>query len=107
MTLELTDDTFEKEVLQAKEPVLVDFWAAWCGPCQMMGPIIDELAKKYEGKAAKIGKLNVDENPKMAEKYEVKGIPTLILFQNSEVKETLSGVQSLEGLSELMDKYLG
>ena len=107
MSLELTDNAFEKEVLQSKEPVLVDFWAAWCGPCQMMGPIIEELAQKYEGKAVKIGKLNVDENPKIAEKYEVKGIPTLILFQNGEIKETLSGVQSLESLGELVDKYLG
>ena len=106
MTLELTDQTFETEVIQSKEPVLVDFWAAWCGPCQMMGPILDELAEKYKGKTVKIGKLNIDEHPETTEKYKIMGVPILLLFQNGEIKETLSGVQSLEGLSELLDKYL-
>lgn len=80
MALKLTDQNFDKEAIQAKLPVLVYFWAPWCGPCQMAGPAIDELAKEYGGKM-KIGKLNVDENPKMALKYGVMSIPTVIIFK--------------------------
>ena len=75
----MTDQNFESEVLKADLPVFVDFWASWCGPCQAAGPVIDELAKEYEGRM-KVGKLNVDENPKMAQKYGVMSIPTVIVF---------------------------
>ncbi len=90
-----TDQNFEKEVLKSELPVLVDFWAPWCGPCQMMAPIIEELAKELEGKV-KVGKLNVDENPQMAEKYKVMGIPTLIYFQNGEVVKSITGLRDKE-----------
>jgi len=79
VAVKLTDQNFESEVLKADLPVFVDFWASWCGPCQAAGPVIDELAKEYEGRM-KVGKLNVDENPKMAQKYGVMSIPTVIVF---------------------------
>ena len=94
-----TDDNFEQEVLKSDRPVLVDFFATWCGPCKMQGPIIEEVAKSISDKA-KVGKLDVDASPKMAEKYQVMSVPTLIIFQNGEIKETLSGVQSKEILIE-------
>lgn len=100
----IDDSNFEKEVLKAKMPVLVDFWAAWCGPCRMVAPIIDELAKEYEGKIV-FGKVDVDQNPKIASKYGIMGIPTLIIFKDgkpvsqmvgskpkSELKRSLSSV---------------
>ncbi len=77
----IDDSNFEKEVLKAKMPVLVDFWAAWCGPCRMVAPIIEELAKEYEGKIA-FGKVDVDQNPKIASKYGIMSIPTLIIFKD-------------------------
>ncbi len=80
-TLTFTDENFEKEVLQSDLPVMVDFWAPWCGPCQMAGPVIDELAEENDGRV-KIGKLNVDDNQQVAMKYGVMSIPTVILFKN-------------------------
>ncbi len=80
-TQTFTDENFEREVLQSDLPVMVDFWAPWCGPCQMAGPVIDELAEEYEGKV-KIGKLNVDDNQQVAMKYGVMSIPTVILFKD-------------------------
>ena len=97
-----TDDNFEKEVLKAKGLVLVDFFATWCGPCRMMAPIIEELAGEYEGKA-KIGKLDVDQSPEMAEKYGVQSIPTLIFFKDGEVVDNLLGFQSKENLTKKLD----
>jgi len=90
-----TDQNFETEVLKSELPVLVDFWATWCGPCQMMGAVVEELAKDLEGKV-KVGKLNVDENPQAAEKYGVMSIPTLILFKNGEEVKTLVGFRNKE-----------
>lgn len=103
MAMQLTDQNFEQEVLKNDKPVLVDFWAAWCGPCQMMGPIIDELAEELKDKF-KVGKLNVDENRETAAKYSVMSIPTLIIFKNGEAVKQLVGVQSKEGLKEELEK---
>lgn len=103
MAMQFTDQNFEQEVLKSDKPVLVDFWAAWCGPCQIMGPIIDDLAKELEGEY-KIGKLNVDENRGTASKYGVMSIPTLIIFKNGEIVKQFVGVQAKEILKEELEK---
>lgn len=90
-----TDQNFEEEVLKSKLPVLVDFFAVWCGPCQMLGPVIEELAKEGEGKI-KVGKLNVDEAPVIAEKYNVMSVPTMILFKDGIAVKTLQGFMGKE-----------
>lgn len=102
----LTDENFNKEVLNAKEPILVDFWAPWCGPCKMQTPIIEELANEYKNKGIKIGKLNVDENPNLANKYQIMSIPTLIIFKNGKPVEQMMGVQDKITLQEKLDKLL-
>jgi thioredoxin 1 len=79
-----TDANFDAEVLKSTTPVFVDFWAAWCGPCQMMGPIVEEMAKTYEGKNIKIGKCNVDENPEIASKYNIMSIPSFLVFKDGQ-----------------------
>ncbi|MGB5847014.1 MAG: thioredoxin [Ignavibacteriaceae bacterium] len=86
----ITDDNFEEEVLKSDKPVLIDFWATWCGPCRMVAPIVEEMATEYEGKA-KIGKLDVDSNQQTSIKYGVRSIPTLLLFNDGELKETIIG----------------
>jgi thioredoxin 1 len=101
----LNDQNFEAEALQAKKPVLVDFWAPWCGPCQMMGPVIEELAKELEGKAI-VAKLNVDENQATAEKYNVMSIPTFIIFKGGEIVEEISGAQTKAMLAEKLNALL-
>lgn len=93
MALETTDQSFTNDVLKSDIPVLVDFWAPWCGPCRIAGPIIDNVAKKMEGKA-KVYKLNVDENPITASKYGVTGIPTVMMFRNGKMEKQLVGVQT-------------
>lgn len=98
-----TEANFEAEALKGELPVLVDFYADWCGPCKMQGPIIEELAKDMAGKA-KVGKLNIDQNPAIAEKYGVMSIPTIILFKNGEVKKTLVGLQGKEALKAELEK---
>ena len=97
-----TDANFDEEVLKSDVPVLVDFWAPWCGPCQMMGPVIEDLAKEMEGKA-KIGKLNVDENPEKASEYGIMSIPTLKIFKNGSIAKEMTGVQSLDFLKESLE----
>ncbi len=89
-TIELSDSNFESEVLQSDTPVLVDFWAEWCGPCKMIGPVVDELAGEFDGKA-KIGKVNVDENPEVSVKYGIRSIPALLIFKNGEVVDQIIG----------------
>ncbi|KKR01028.1 MAG: Thioredoxin [Microgenomates group bacterium GW2011_GWC1_39_12] len=95
--IQITDQTFETTVLKSDKPVLVDFWAVWCGPCQMQGPIIEEVASAMEGKAV-VGKVNVDENPGVAGKYGVMSIPTLIIFKGGQPVKQMVGVQSKEVL---------
>ena len=86
----ITDDNFEEEVLKSDKPVLIDFWATWCGPCRMIAPIVEEMSAEYDGKA-KIGKLDVDSNQQTSIKYGVRSIPTLLLFKDGELKETIIG----------------
>lgn len=95
----ITDTNFDSEVMKSSLPVLVDFWAVWCGPCRMQDPILEEIAREFEGKV-KITKLNVDENPNTAAKYSVMSIPTLLLFKNGEIVKQMIGVQSKETLEE-------
>ncbi len=101
----ITDANFDSEVLTSDKPVLVDFWAAWCGPCQMQGPIIEEVAKSI-GSKAKVGKLNVDENPVVAQKYGIMSIPTLMIFKGGTVVKQLIGVQSKETLLRELNTLL-
>jgi len=103
--LHFTDANFKKEALESEVPVLVDFWAAWCGPCKMIAPIVDELAKDYAGKV-KIGKLNVDENPKIATHYGIMSIPTLIFLKNGKVMEQAVGVMSRAELKKKMEALI-
>lgn len=103
MAIEFKDDNFQQEVLESDKPVLVDFWAPWCGPCQMMSPIIDDVSEQVS-ENAKVGKLNVDENPQTAQKYGVMSIPTLIIFKDGEILKQMTGVQSKEALLEELKK---
>ena len=101
----VTDDTFENEVLQSATPVLVDYWAEWCGPCKMITPILDEISDEYSGKL-KIAKLNIDENPQTPPKYGIRGIPTLMLFRDGNVEATKVGAVSKSQLSAFIDGHL-
>ena len=101
----VTDDTFEAEVVNAEGPVLVDYWADWCGPCKMIAPILDEIANEYEGKL-KVAKLNIDENPAPPPKFGIRGIPTLMLFKNGNVEATKVGAVSKSQLSAFIDSNL-
>lgn len=101
----LNAENFEAEVLKSDSPVLVDFYADWCGPCKMQGPIIEELAAELAGKA-KVGKLNIDLSSAIAEKYGVMSIPTLIIFQGGEIKKTFVGLQGKEGLKSELEKFI-
>lgn len=105
MTIELTDSNWEEKVLQSDKPVLVDFWAEWCGPCRMVGPIVEELAGEYEGKAV-IGKVNVDENQEISAKYGIRNIPTLLVFKNGEVVDKQVGAAPKKSLAGKLDGQL-
>lgn len=101
----VTDDTFDDEIIKAEGPVLVDYWADWCGPCKMIAPILDEIAGEYEGKL-KIAKLNIDENPVTPPKFGIRGIPTLMLFKNGNVEATKVGAVSKSQLTAFIDSNL-
>lgn len=101
----VTDDNFEEEVIRSPDPVLVDYWADWCGPCKMIAPVLEEIAKEYSGKL-KIAKLNIDENPATPPKYGIRGIPTLMLFKNGSVEATKVGAVSKSQLSAFLDGNL-
>ena len=101
----LTDETFEEEVLKSNLPVLVDYWAEWCGPCKMIAPILDSLTDEYAGKL-KISKINIDENQKTPQKYGVRGIPTLMIFKNGNVEATKVGALSKSQLTAFIDSNL-
>jgi len=103
MALEFTDQNFDQEVLKSDLPVLVDFWAPWCGPCQMMGPIIDELAKDMGGKV-KVGKLNVDENSGVSQRYSIMSIPNMKVFKGGQMVKDFVGVQNIDTLKEELGK---
>jgi thioredoxin 1 len=102
---QVTDTTFEQEVLQSDQPVLVDYWAEWCGPCKGLAPVLDEVAREYEGRL-KIAKLNVDENSEIPPKYNIRGIPTLILFKNGVEVANKMGALSKSQLSAFIDSNL-
>jgi thioredoxin 1 len=101
----VTDDNFEQEVLKSTAPVLVDYWAEWCGPCKMIAPVLEEIAKDYAGRI-KIAKLNIDENPSTPPRYGIRGIPTLMLFKNGNVEATKVGAVSKSQLSAFLDGNL-
>ncbi|MEO0007935.1 MAG: Thioredoxin [Bacteroidota bacterium] len=105
MAYEFSDATFQKEVLESDKVTLIDLWAEWCGPCRMMTPVIDELAKEYEGKAV-VGKLNVDDNPKTPGDYNVRGIPTFLIFKNGELKDKVVGAVTKQALKEKLDAII-
>ncbi|EAS41216.1 thioredoxin TrxA [Photobacterium profundum] len=103
--VQLTDATFDSDVVNAAGPVLVDFWAEWCGPCKMIAPILDEIANEYEGKVT-IGKLNIDQNAATPPKFGIRGIPTLLLFKDGSVAATKVGALSKTQLKEFLDANL-
>jgi len=101
----VTDDSFESEVLQSAQPVLIDYWAEWCGPCKMIAPVLDDIANEYDGRL-KVAKLNIDENPNTPPRYGIRGIPTLMLFKGGEVEATKVGAVSKSQLVAFIDSNL-
>jgi thioredoxin 1 len=104
--LEVTDANFDEEVLKSDQPVLIDFWAVWCGPCKALSPIVDEVAASYAGKV-KVAKMNVDQNQGTPGRYGIRGIPTLLLFKGGQVKEQIVGYVPKETIEKTLDKHMG
>ncbi len=102
--LTLTESNFKEQVVDSPIPVLVDFWAEWCGPCKMLGPILEELATDYEGRV-KIGKLNIDDSPSVANEYGIRAIPTMLIFKGGQVAEQVVGLRSKRDLKANLDKF--
>jgi len=105
MALEITDANFEELVMKSDKPVLVDFWAVWCGPCRMVGPIVEEIANDYEGKAI-VGKVDVDNNPEIASKFGIRNIPTILFMKNGEVVDKQVGAAQKTALTEKLDAIM-
>ena len=103
--LQLTDDSFEEDVIKSSNPVLVDYWAEWCGPCKMIAPILEEIASEYNGKIT-VAKLNIDDNPQTPPKYGIRGIPTLMLFKDGNVEATKVGALSKSQLTAFIDSNI-
>ena len=103
--LNFTNSNFKEEVLQSKEPVLVDFWATWCGPCRMMGPVVEELANDYAGKV-KVGKVNVDEEPELAQEYGIMSIPTIIIFKEGKIVNQVVGARTKSDLEAILQDFI-
>jgi thioredoxin 1 len=103
--IHISDESFEEEVLKADQPVLIDYWAEWCGPCKMIAPVLDEISEEYAGKL-KVVKLNIDDNPETPPKYGIRGIPTLMLFKGGNVEATKVGAVSKSQLTSFLDSNL-
>jgi len=103
--VEFTDQNFEEQVIKSDKPVLVDFWATWCGPCRAISPAVEAVAQQYADRA-KVGKVNVDENMSVTSRYRITGIPALLLFKNGQVAEQLTGVQSKDTLVKMLERHL-
>jgi thioredoxin 1 len=103
--LEVTDGNFDQAVLKSDQPVMVDFWAAWCGPCKALAPIVDEVAAAYNGKV-KVGKMDVDRNPSTPQRYGVRGIPTLLIFKNGQVQEQIVGYVARDVIEKALNKHV-
>ena len=104
-TIKISDDTFEDEVIKKGKPIIVDFWAEWCGPCKQIGPILEEISNEYKEKIT-IGKLDVDDNPEIASKYQIRGIPTMMLFNNGSLVDTKVGSSSKTDLLKWIDQNI-
>ena len=104
--LEITDGNFDQVVLKSEQPILIDFWAAWCGPCKALAPIVDEVASAYNGKV-KVGKMDVDSSPVTPQRYGVRGIPTLLIFKNGQVQDQIVGYVSRDTIEKALNKLFG
>jgi len=104
-TIKISDESFDEEVIKKGKPILVDFWAEWCGPCKQIGPILEEISEEYKEKIT-IGKLDVDKNPEIAGKFQIRGIPTMLYFNNGELIDTKVGMSSKDDLIQWLEKYI-